>query len=272
MPKSPVFVAACLALAAAFAACSGSSGAGPEEQSLPPETSATTLPSGENTEVFESVFADAMGSRASTFAVAYDFYAPDLVGGDTGVLTIAQDLPQRATRFVADGNASGVAFVGADPDVVACGLSRSEWHCYKAQGYFEQAPAVLDYGDLLGVFDTFRANQRWFAWSSEERTIAGHPAQCAVAVATAPDSMDTDLQRRVGTRATLCTGPEGVPLLAEATRAEGAEVLFKAAATSFATQVGPDAFEPPAPVEAGPPNVTIPMPRPPGDEPDGQVN
>lgn len=274
MPKPSATASTCLGLALVLvlAACSGDPDAGSAADSQPPETSATTLPTGVNTAAFEAVFADAMGSRGRTFAVTYDFYAPDLVGGDTGALTLAQELPQRATRFVADGDARGVAFVGADPDVVACGLSQAQWHCYQAQGYFESAPAVLDYGDLLGVFDTFRANQRWFTWSSDVRSIAGQPARCAVAAATAADSMDAELQRRVGTSATLCVAPDGVPLLVEASRAEGAEILFRAAATSYATQVGSEAFEPPATVEAGPPNVTIPMPRPPGDEPEGQVN
>lgn len=91
--------------------------------------------------------------------------------------------------------------------------------------------------------------------------------------ATSPDEMAADLQRRVGARATLCVADSGVPLLVEFSRAAGAELLFRAHASSYTTSVGAAAFDPPAAVEAGPPNVTIPVPVSPdagGDE--GQVN
>ena len=106
-----------------------------------------------------------------------------------GTLTLTQDLPQQASRFVADGNARGVAFVGADPDITACGMTSGQWHCYSAQGYFGQAPAVLDYSDLLGVFETFRANQRWFSWTATSRDVAGQATSCAVGDATTLDAM-----------------------------------------------------------------------------------
>lgn len=263
-------VVALLVCAALTASCSSGSGSEAEETTQAPAAT-TTLPTGEHTEVFQRVDALAAASRDATFSVTYDFYAPNLIGGDTGTLTLAQDLPMRSSRFVNDANSRGVAFTGADPDLTACGLTVGEWHCYSADGYFEQAPAVLDYSDLLAVFDTFRANQRWFSWEADNREIAGSGSDCALGTATSPDSMEPDLQRRVGTKATLCVAPTGVPLLVEFSRAEGSEALFRAQATSYGTQVAAGAFDPPAPVEAGPPNVTIPVPRPPGSDGDGRI-
>lgn len=265
-------LSACVVVAAA---CSSGSGDAAETTVAVSQTAASTLPAGEHTEVFEAVDALAAGSRGQTFTAVYDFYAPAIAGSDTGSLTVAQDLPQRAARFVDDTESRGVAFVGVDPDLTACGLTAGQWHCYSATGYFDRAPAVLDYGDLLAVFDTFRANQRWFAWTTAGREIGGHDADCAVGAATSPDAMDPDLQRRVGTAATLCVARTGVPLLVEFSRAEGSEILFRAEARSYRTDVASDAFEPPAPVEAGPPNVTIPVPQPPGSQgggAGGQVN
>lgn len=259
-----MWATAVLVLAATLTACSSGAGGGAAGTSTePPDTVASTLPTGEHTEILEAVYADAMGSRDATFSATYDFYAPGLVGGDAGTLTLSQDLPRQASRFVADGAATGVAFVGADPDISACGMTGGQWHCYSAQGYFGQAPAVLDYGDLLGVFDTFRANQRWFAWTADTRDVAGQSARCAVGDALAPDAMTPELQRRVGTQATLCVAASGVPLLVELSRVDGTETIFRARATSYSTKVGAAAFDPPAQVESGPPNVTIPVPRPP---------
>lgn len=258
-----------LVLAATLTACeSGSSGVG-DTSTQPPGTAASTLPAGENTEVLEAVYSDAIGSRDATFSATYDLYAPGLVGGDAGTLTLSQDPPQQASRFVADGGVTGVAFVGADPDISACGMTGGQWHCYSAQGYFGQAPAVLDYSDLLGAFEVLRANQRWFSWTTDQRTVAGQTVRCAVADALSPEAMALDLQRRAGTRATLCVAASGVPLLVELSRADGAELLLRAQATAYTTDVTAEAFEPPAPVEAGPPNVTIPVPVPPGS---GQGN
>lgn len=254
-------VAVLLSCAAILASCSSGSGSDAEATTEAPVTAVPTLPAGEHTEVFEAVDARASGSRGETFTVTYDFYAPAMVGSDSGTLTVAQDLPQRASRFVDDGNARGVAFAGVDPDITACGMTAGEWHCYSAKGYFDQAPAVLDYGDLLSVFDTFRTNQRWFSWADDTRVIAGRAADCAVGTALSPDSMEPDLQRRVGTAATLCVASSGVPLLVEFTRADGHEVLFRADAKSYSADVPATAFEPPAAVEAGPPNVTIPVPQ-----------
>jgi len=262
--KSPcrtgaVGAAAAVLLAVVLAACDGGGGAATSSDPVEPASTSTTLPVGSGGEVLTDLLARAAGSRDETFTVTYDLYAPDLTGGDTGALTMAQDPPREASRFIADGERSGVQFIDRNGEVVACALSGGQWRCYSGIGNFREAPAVLDYGDLLRVLDAYRANQRWFDFTSDEREVAGRATRCVVG--SGHDDMPAEVAKRTGTQVSVCIDTStGVPLLVEITAADGGELRFRADAVKFSTRADSSVMVPPAEVEAGPPNVTIPVP------------
>jgi hypothetical protein len=259
-PKHPLrtYVTSAVLLGAlALSACTDDAGEAGESAS-------TTRPDGENTEALHAFLEKAVSGKKAVFAADYSVELPGTAISQ-GRLRLAQDGERLMSELSGDTTDPAVGFYDSGAGTVACAATHGEadWECYRTTGDATTAPLVIDLEDLFRIQDQLRPAQYWYSFTSSEEEVAGTPATCLTAAAL--PEIPADVKQRIGETARLCVSDSGVPLVVDV---KGGETSILVTATGYRAEVQDSDFDPPAPVQEGPPNVLVPAP--PEEVPQGQ--
>lgn len=228
----------------------------PKEQ---PTTS--SLPDGVNTEALIAFQEEVARGRDATFAATYAYTgAPEAPVRD-GTLTLARRGTDAQKSVLAGGAGQpSVALLGQQAGTTVCAAPEGpqSWQCYLAASADPDLNLAIGYADLERVLDVYRPAQYWYRFDRSREKIAGVDARCLTAVPSGSvpvDEIPADVVKRAGTKARFCVAPSGAPLVVQV---EGNAAPLSLVASSYTTSVSDADFTPPAPPQAGPPNVQIP--------------
>ncbi|MCC7077262.1 MAG: hypothetical protein IT198_09065 [Acidimicrobiia bacterium] len=260
----PSLHAACVHVALALVVVASFLTACTDDKSDAGEPATTTRPRGVNTEALHAFLEKAAAGKKAVFSATYAVELPGTAIPE-GTLGLAQDGERRMSELVGADNAPSLGFYDTGAGTIACATTRgtADWECYRTEGDATQAPLVIDIEDLYRIQDQFRPAQNWYAFETSDTEMAGTTATC-LAVSALP-GIPAETRQRVGESATLCLSESGAPLVVDV-RGSDNEIVVKA--TGYRGEVADDDFQPPAPVQEGPPNVLVPAP--PEEVPQGE--
>ena len=181
-------------------------------------------------------FALATGAGDATYTLTVT--TTDATGKPVQITTTQKPPDRRVDVFNADGTIdTTIATRGQN---VQCTKTGDAWQCGPL-GPTPVAPAgVFDPQTLTSAIDGFKARAADYDFAVQARTVAATPATCLVTTRKPGHENDATL----GASGTLCLSSQGVPLSVEVPSGS-------VTATSYRTDVAPNAFDPPATVPVG---------------------